>query len=490
MLIGFYTSRVVLNVLGVDDYGVYNVVGGIVTMFTAVSGSLSAAITRFLTFEIGKKDKEALKKAFATSIIIQIVLCVIIVVLAETIGLWFLHNKMLIPAERMHAAEWVFQFSLMAFCLNLINIPFNAVIIAYERMNIYAFISIYEVVAKLGVAFLLSLSPIDKLVFYAALLVLVSGSSRIIYGVYCSKHFEECRARIKFDKLFFNQMFSFAGWNFIGVFASVLRDTGGNVVTNMFYPPTINAARGIAIQVSSAVRSFSQSFLVAINPQITKSFAANELSYTNKLVFSGAKLSYFLLFVMALPVLCNTHYLLKLWLNVVPDYSVIFVQLVLIMVLVDSISETMITLMLATGDIRNYQIIVGGMVSLNLPLSYMFLKLGFQPEVVIIIAIIISIVCIFLRVILLNRMVGLPIIPFISDVLFKIFLVTIISGTISYYFTIQLSETLYTLLVSASICVTASVVTIWLLGFNKSERLLVKNMVGDKIPFIKPKNNA
>lgn len=490
MIIGFYTSRVVLNVLGVEDYGVYNVVGGIVTMFTAISGSLSAAITRFLTFEIGKNDLVALKKAFATSIIIQVILCCIVLILAETVGLWFLHNKMLIPSGRMIAAEWVFQFSLVAFCLNLINVPFNAVIIAHERMNIYAYMSIYEVTAKLGVAFLLAISPIDKLVFYAALLVLVSLSSRIIYGIYCNRHFEECRVRMSFDKPFFKQMFSFAGWNFIGVFASVLRDTGGNVVTNMFYPPTVNAARGIAIQVSSAVRSFSQSFLVAINPQITKSFAANETEYTNKLVFSGAKLSYFLLLAMALPVLCNTHYLLELWLKIVPDYAVLFVQLVLIMVLVDSISETMITLMLATGDIRNYQILVGGMVVLNLPLSYVFLRLGFQPEIVIIIAIIISALCIFLRVIMLNRMVGLPIKQFMYDVFAKILIVSIISGIFPYYLTQQMEESFKTLVISTCICIVISAFVIWLVGFNKSEKYLIRNMLGSKIPFLKPKQNV
>ena len=270
MIIGLYTSRVVLNALGVDDFGIYNVVGGVVSMFTVISGSLSASITRFLTFELGKNDSQSLRNTFSTSIIIQIALCAIVVIIAEPLGLWFMHNKMIIPAERMIAADWVFQFSLVAFCLNLINIPFNAVIIAHEHMNAYAYISIYEALAKLGVVFLLSVSPIDKLIFYAALLALVSLSSRIIYGFYCNRYFEECQYHIAFDRTLFKQMFSFAGWNFIGVVSSVLRDTGGNVIINMFYPPAVDAARGIAIQVSSAVRSFSLNFLVAINPHMYK----------------------------------------------------------------------------------------------------------------------------------------------------------------------------------------------------------------------------
>ena len=490
MVIGLYTSRVVLNALGVDDYGIYNVVGGIVTMFTVISGSLSAAITRFLTFELGKNDNESLKKAYTTSIIIQIVLCIIVVILAETVGLWFMHNKMIIPSERMFAAEWVFQFSLMTFCLNLINIPFNAVIIAHEHMNAYAFFSIYEACAKLGVVFLLAISPIDTLIFYAGLLVLVSLSSRIIYGIYCSKHFEECRGKIRFDKPFFKQMFSFAGWNFIGVVASVFRDTGGSVVINMFYPPAVNAARGIAIQVSSAVRSFSSNFLVAINPQITKSFAANDTKYTNKLVFSGAKLSFFLLLVLALPVYCNTHYLLEIWLKTVPDYSVIFVRLILIMILADSVSETMITLMLATGNIKTYQIVVGGLVLLNLPLSYLFLKLGLQPQIVIIVAIAISVICIFVRVIMLNKMVGLPIQAFLYDVLLKILLVTLLSSVLPYYLSTLMPESFKTLVLSTIVCVVISCIFIWIIGFNKPERLLIRNILGSILPFFKQKNNG
>ena len=490
MILGLYTSRVVLNVLGVDDFGIYNVVGGVVTMFTVISGSLSAAITRYLTFELGKNDSIALKKAFSTSIIIQISLCVIVVAIAEPLGLWFMHNKMLIPSERMLAADWVFQFSLATFCLNLINIPFNAVIIAHEHMNTYAYISIYDAVAKLAVVFLLVLSPIDKLIFYAALLVLVSLSTRIIYGIYCRRCFEECQSQIEFDKSLFKQMFSFAGWNFIGVVSSVCRDTGGSVIINLFYPPAVNAARGIAIQVSNAVRSFSSNFLVAINPQITKSYAVKETEYTNKLVFSGAKLSFFLLLLIALPVICNTHYLLELWLKIVPDYAVVFVRLILVLSLIDSISETMITLMLATGNIRNYQILVGGMVLLNLPISYLFLKLGFQPQVVIVVAVAISMACIFLRITMLNRMTGLSIKAFMRDVLLKVLGVTMISCVLPYYITSQLSESFVTLIFSTAICLASSIIAIWTIGFNNSEKLLIRTILSSKFKFLKPKKHA
>lgn len=487
MLIALYTSRVVLNALGVDDFGIYSVVGGIVAMFKVISGSLSAAITRFLTFELGKKNSAALKRVFSTSVLIQVVLCVIVVLFAETIGLWFVHNKMIIPEERMFAADWVFQFSLAAFCLSLINIPFNAVVVAHEEMNVYAYMSIYEAVAKLGVAFLLSVAPLDKLIFYAGMIAAISLSSRIIYGFYCNKHFEECRTKLFFDRQLFRQMFAFSGWNFIGVVASVLRDSGGSVVLSMFYPPAVNAARGIAMQVGAAVRSFSSNFVVALNPQITKSYAAQEYQYTNKLVFSGAKLSYFLMFLITLPVLCNTHYLLALWLKTVPDYAVVFVQLILIMSLMDSISETMITLMLATGNIRNYQIVVGGLVMLNLPLSYLFLRLGLHPQIVIIIAIVISIICIFVRIVMLNKMVGVPIMTFVTDVIIKIILVTIISSVIPVYLTTVLSESFLSLVISTLVCLLLSVLVTWFCGFNELEKNLVRNILGKRIPFLKNK---
>lgn len=485
LVIGLYTSRVVLNALGVEDFGIYNVVGGIVSMFTMISGSLSAAITRFLTFELGKNDIESVRRTFATSMIIQIALCVIIILFAESVGLWFLHSKMIIPADRMVAANWVYQFSLITFCLNLINIPYNAVVIAHERMNIYAYMSIYDAIAKLVVVYLLIISPIDRLIFYAFLLTLVSLSSRLIYGVYCSNHFEECNTKLIFNKPLFKEMFSFSYWNFIGVISSVFRDSGGNVIINMFYPPTVNAARGVAIQVGNAVRSFSSNFVVAINPQITKTFAANEREYTNKLVISGAKLSYFLLFVLALPVLCNTHYLLEIWLKIVPEYAVVFVRLVLILALVDSISETMITLMLATGDIKTYQIVVGCVVLLNLPISYLFLKLGYLPQIVVIVAILISLICIMLRAIMLKRMVGFPISYFVKDVLLKILIVTALTGTAAYYFTSLLDESFFTLIVSSVFCVLSSFTIIWLFGFNRSEKTLVINLLSSKIKFLK-----
>ena len=387
MAVSLYTSRVVLNALGVEDFGIYNVVGGVVAMFTVLSGSLSAAISRFITYELGKGNQENLNKIFSSAITIQLGLAGIIILLAETVGIWFLNVKMNIPEIRMEAANWVFQFSILTFAINLISVPYNASIIAHEKMSAFAYISILEAIGKLAIAYLIVVSPMDKLIFYAILMCIVALIVRFTYGNYCKRHFSECTYHFIWDKQLLKQMFGFAGWNFIGASSAVLRDQGGNVVINLFCGPTVNAARGIAFQVNTAVNQFVTNFMTALNPQITKSYAAGNKEYMMTLIFQGARLSFYMLLLLSLPILINTHYILGLWLKLVPDHAVLFVQLVLIFAMSESISQPLITAMLATGKIRNYQIIVGGLQMMNLPISYLLLRLGFFPEIVIIVAI-------------------------------------------------------------------------------------------------------
>lgn len=376
MAVSLYTSRVVLNALGVEDFGIYNVVGGVVAMFSVLSGSLSTAISRFITYELGKGNKENLNKIFSSAVTIQFGLAGIIILLAETIGIWFLNIKMNIPEVRMEAANWVFQFSIITFAINLISVPYNASIIAHEKMSAFAYISILEAVGKLTIAYLITISPIDKLIFYAILMCVVALIVRLTYGNYCKRHFSECTYHFSWDKLLLKQMFGFAGWNFIGASSAILRDQGGNVVINLFCGPTVNAARGIAFQVNNAVNQFVTNFMTALNPQITKSYASGDKEYMMTLIFQGARLSFYMLFLLSLPILVNTHYILTLWLKIVPEHAVLFVQLILIFALSESISQPLITAMLATGKIRNYQIIVGGLQMMNLPVSYILLQIG------------------------------------------------------------------------------------------------------------------
>ena len=386
MLVGLYTSRVVLGALGEDDFGVYNVVGGVVSMFTIISGALNSAVSRFITFEMGKGADAQLNKVYSTAVTIQLILAAVVVLLAEPLGLWFIDNKMTIDPSRIPAARWVLHFSLLAFVINLMSVPQMASITAHEHMSAYAYIGILDGLLRLGVAFLILHSPIDRLIYYAALMAGVVLIVRMAYGLYCRLHFEECRYRPVFDRPLIREMFSFAGWNFIGVTSGVLRDHGGNILVNLFSGPAVNAARGVAVQLNGAVQGFVTNFMTAVNPQITKSYAAGEKEYMFSLVRRSSRMSFFLLFLIALPVIFNADYLLSIWLKEVPEHSSLFVQLFLIFALSESLSNPMITAMLATGNIRNYQLVVGGIQLLNLPVSYVCLRMGAIPEVTVIVA--------------------------------------------------------------------------------------------------------
>lgn len=478
MAVSLYTSRVVLNALGVEDFGIYNVVGGVVAMFSVLSGSLSAAISRFITYELGKGNQKNLNKIFSSAVTIQLGLAGIIILLAETIGIWFLNVKMNIPEVRMEAANWVFQFSILTFAINLISVPYNASIIAHEKMSAFAYISILEAVGKLTIAYLIAISPIDKLIFYAILMCVVALVVRLAYGNYCKRHFSECTYHFSWDKQLLKSMFSFAGWNFIGASSAVLRDQGGNVVINLFCGPAVNAARGIAFQVNNAVNQFVVNFMTALNPQITKSYAAGDKGYMMTLIFQGARLSFYMLLLLSLPILVNTHYILALWLKIVPEHAVLFVQLILIFALSESISQPLITAMLATGKIRNYQIIVGGLQMMNLPLSYILLRLGYFPEVVIVIAICISQCCLAARLILLRGMIGLSITKYLKNVYLNIIVVCIIAVILPLISAYYIKESFINFILISLIAVICTLSSIYFLGCNNQEREFIHQKLG------------
>lgn len=478
MAVSLYTSRVVLNALGVEDFGIYNVVGGVVAMFSVLSGSLSAAISRFITYELGKGNQENLNKIFSSAVTIQLILSGIIILLAETIGMWFLNAKMNIPEVRMEAANWVFQFSILTFAINLISIPYNASIIAHEKMSAFAYISILEAVGKLTIAYLITIAPIDKLIFYAILMCVVALVVRFTYGNYCKRHFSECTYHFVWDKQLLKQMFGFAGWNFIGASSAVLRDQGGNVVINLFCGPAVNAARGIASQVNNAVNQFVVNFMTALNPQITKSYAAGNKEYMMTLIFQGARLSFYMLLLLSLPILVNTHYILVLWLKIVPEHAVFFVQLILIFALSESISQPLITAMLAIGKIRNYQIIVGGLQMMNLPISYILLRLGYFPEVVIVIAICISQCCLAARLILLRGMIGLSITKYLKNVYLNIIIVSIIAVILPLISAYYIKESFINFILISLIAIICTLSSIYFIGCNNQEREFIHQKLG------------
>lgn len=409
MGISLYISRVVLRLLGVEDFGIYNVVGGIVSMFSIISASMTSAISRFITFELGRGDEKRLKEVFATAVSIQIGLAIAVGLVAEVAGVWFLNTYMNIPAERMGAANWVLQCSILTFMVKIVSMPYNAAIIAHERMNAFAYISIVEVVLKLGVALSLEAMTGDRLKAFAVLILCVAAVVRIIYGIYCKRRFAECSFRFSYNRAITRQMAGFAGWNFVGSSAAILRDQGGNVLLNLFCGPAVNAARGISLQVNNAVRLFSDNFMMALRPQIIKSYATGEGDYMMTLVVQGARLCFYLLLLPAVPILVNTEYLLGLWLETYPEHTAAFVRLVVVFMLSESISLPLQTAMQATGKIRDYQLVVGGLQLLNLPIAWALLHGGLAPEAVLWTAVGMSQCCLGARLFMLRRMIALPV---------------------------------------------------------------------------------
>ena len=474
LLVSLYTSRVVLQALGVDDYGIYNVVGGFVAMFSLLSGALSNAISRYITFELGKGDKDRLKDVFSTSVTVQIILALVIIVIAEIVGVWFLNLKMNVPEGRMMAANWVFQCSLLTFAINLISIPYNACIIAHEKMNAFAYVSILEAVLKLGAVLLLFVVGFDRLIVYAILLVIVATLIRLIYGLYCRRHFEECHYHFSFDKPLIREMTSLAGWNMLGASGNILTSHGVNLLMNLFFGVTVNAARGLAVQVNGAVTQFVNSFTTAVNPQITKSYAKGDLNYSFHLVIMSSKYSFFLFFLLAAPLIAETPYILSLWLGEVPDYAVLFVRLTLINTAMGTMSTSLYTLALATGNIKKYQIVVGSFSLSCFFLTYLFYSIGFPVETTYYISMIIEVLIFISRLIILSGLTGLNIKLYLSKAttrsLIVSLIVTIITFIVYKEFPLLTFRDAFFVIIS---CVLCSIISIYIIGLNSYERKFV-----------------
>ena len=471
MLVSFYTTRVVLRALGVIDYGVYNVVGSTVAMFSVLSGSLSSAISRFITFELGRGNMEKLKRVFSTAVTVQLILAVVIVLFAETVGLWFLNDTMDIPANRLYAAHWVFQFSVTTFVIGLVSVPYNAAIIAHEKMSAFAYIGVFEAVAKLGVAYLISVSVTDRLILYGFLLMLIAIIVRLIYGIYCKRKFEECTYQFIYDRKLLKEMAGFAGWNFIGASSSQLMNQGVNLLANNYFGLVINAARGITTQVDSMLVSFVNNFTTAVNPQITKSYAASDNEYLYYLIFRSSKFSYFLVMFFAIPIMSETDFLLNIWLNnIVPEHTVAFVRLALAASMVQVISNPMITAMLATGNIKKYQIIVGGIGMLVLPIAWIFFHLGFPPEIAYITIIFVFICQLLCRLLLIRSMIGLSIKRFVNEVILKIATVSVAAISLPMLLCFCMEDGWKRFLLIGFVSVISSGLSIFFIGLGANER--------------------
>lgn len=487
MIVTFYTSRVVLNALGVEDFGIYNAVAGFVAMFNLLSASITVAITRFITFELGKTKDQKLDRVFSSSVNVQLIMITIVVVIAETLGLWFLNTKMVIPQERMVAANYVYQATILTLAVNLFNIPYNAAIIAHEKMSAFAYIGIIDAVLKLFTAFALLYSTLDKLTVYAILTLIVSILVRSIYTIYCKRNFPECTYHFIFDREILKKMFSYAGWTYIGTSGALLRDQGGIILINLFFGPVINAARGISVQVQSAVNNFAQNFMTAINPQITKSYAAGDIEHMKYLISKGTRFGYYLVLLLSLPILFNTEYILQIWLKIVPAQTVDFVRLSIIFVLSESISNPLITAASASGKIRNYQLLVGGIQFANFPITWILFKLGYPSVSVLIVAILLSQCCFLGRLYILRGMISLSSRKFLRNSYMPILLVTVISIIIPSLVAYRIGPTFWGLVFSTLLCLSSASASIYYIGLTKAEKQFVltktKKLI-HRIPFI------
>ena len=470
MMVTLYTSRVVLNVLGVEDFGIYSVVAGLVSMFSLLSASITVAISRFITFELGKKENQELNKVFSSSVNVQVAMIVLVLVVAETIGLWFLNNKMVIPSSRLYAANYVYQATIFSFAVNLFNIPYNAAIIAHEKMSAFAYIGVVEALLKLITAYAVIYIEYDKLISFGVLTVFCSIIVRSIFTIYCKQNFPECTYHFSYDKSILRKMFSYAGWTYIGTSGALLRDQGGVILINLFFGPVVNAARGVSLQVQHAVDNFSKNFMTAINPQITKSYASGDIVHMKYLISKGTRFGYYLVLILTLPILFNTEYVLTLWLKNVPSFSVEFARLSILFVLSESISNPLVTSASATGNIRNYQLLVGGIQFANFPISYLLLKLGCSATSVLIVAIFLSQCCLFARLYILRGMINLSSYKFLVNSYFPILLVTAISFIAPIFVSIYIDESFVGLVVSSFVCFVSSVLSIYCFGLTREER--------------------
>lgn len=484
MVVSLYTSRVVLNTLGVEDFGIYNLVGGIVVMFSFINSGMTAATQRFLNFEMSKNSVVAVQRIFSVSMNAHFLIIGIILLLSETVGLWFLNYKLNIPADRMYAANVVYQFSLLAFCFSVLKVPYNASVIAYEKMSFYAWISIIEVTLKLLIVFLLVLFLYDKLILYSILVFVVSVVIFIAYRFFCRKLFDSCKYQFIRDKLIFKELISFSGWSIFGNMALVGSNQGISFILNIFLGVTINATMGIASQVNTAIYSFVSNFQMAFNPQIVKTYASGNLEEHKKLIFQASKFSFYLLLILAIPILLNTEYILTLWLKIVPEFAVEFTQLIVLFSLIDALSGPFWASVNATGKIRRYQIGVALILLMNLPAAYLLLYFDYSPTYVIVSKIGINFILFLYRIISAHRYLHFSYLNVFGKIYFRLILVSGIAVVFLYLVRIELFSTIenwYNLLVFSILCLVVTTIIILVIGTTKSEKNYIISMVRHKI---------
>ena len=478
LIVSLYTSRVVLRTLGVVDFGVYNVVAGFVTMFSFLNTSLVGAIQRYYNFESAKNGDEGVTRVYNTALFIQSLLSIVLVLLLETFGLWYLNNVMVIPLERMEAARFLFHTSVLSTVIVIMQIPYSAAIVSFERMDFYAAVGIIDVLFKLGIVIALPYLPFDKLIVYSLLSLLIAVLGFLLYYIYAKKHFIALRFKRMFNSDLFKSMLSFSGWNVVGTFSTMAYSQGLNLILNFFFGPIVNAARGIASQVMNAIQGFSINITVAFRPQLVESYAKGNYERTRSFLYAESKICFIMLYLLALPVILEIDYILKLWLGYsVPEYTNIFTVLVLVQMLASAFNPAFTQVSHATGRVKEFQLSTSFLALLILPLSYFVLKLGAEPYMVFVVTIIMTIITLFVCMLVVRKIFPYSIREYLTKVLGPCFLVIIISPLFPMMLSYYIQPSFGRLILTTMICTTCTLLLSYFIILQDKERLMVKEFL-------------
>lgn len=478
LAVGLFTSRVVLQALGVEDYGLYNVVGSIVAMFEFINGSMATATSRFLTFQLGIDNRQngkvstKLKNVFSTALIIHFCVAALVLLLGETLALWYVKEELVVPEGQREASIWLLQFTLIASMVQVITVPFISDIIAREKMGAFAYISIYEVLMQLATAYIVMCFQSDKLVYYGFLLMVIKISVCLIYAFYCRHRFEETRGKLVLDKGLMKEMARFAGWIMNGSLALVGYMQGLNTLLNWFFGPAVNAARGLAVTIQGKVTAFCQNFQTAVIPQITKSYAAGDLEYMHKLVINSSRYSLYLVLLLSLPLILETNFVLKVWLTVVPDWTVSFIRWTLLVGLVDALRMPLNSSVHATGKLKVFQIVEGGLLLLIVPAAWLTLHLGGNPVSVFVVQFILFVITQGARIVIVCPMIGMKPSMYMRYVVVNFFIVSAVAVALPialWWIKPFASETADFILVCGVSLLSVTISVYWL-GFDKATR--------------------
>ncbi len=483
MLVSLYIVRILLAALGQEDYGLYNVIGGIVVMFSFLTHVLSSASQRFFAYDIGQGNYNQLSKTYSTIILLFVLVIAVIILLAETIGLWFLHNKMTIPQERMTAANWVYQFSILSFCWKVFTSPYQAIIIAHEKMNIYAYVGVAEVLLQLILVLVLQNVEQDKLIVYSVLMFLIVFIINSLYIAYAKLKYRQIHFVTNLDKSLFKKVVSYSGWTLFGALASLVRSHGINIILNVYFTPVVNAARGVAHNVNSAISSFAGNFYTAVKPQIVKYYAQGDLDSCYKLVFRSTKFSFCLLLILALPIIYFTPQILTLWLGEYPEFTIVFTRLILVVALIDSLANPLISFNQATGSVKWFQVIVGIIYIITLPIAVVVFESGKGPVSVFFVSIAISIIAMIARLLIIYRQHRFPLLDYSKKVLLPILLVTTVSLILmrTWHYLAIPSDGVFLLAFNVFVVIIMVAIVSLFVGFNGVERHYVYNLIRSKI---------